>query len=63
MERNLHPLVSLLIGKRCVPIALDSAAQFRSPPPPLFGSDQLAAEVAEVVAMQTNLSTWNKKDW
>ena len=42
------------------PIALDSAAQFRSPPPPLFGSDQLAAEVAEVVAMQTNLTVEQK---
>jgi hypothetical protein len=42
------------------PIALDSAAQFRSPPPPLFGSYQLAAEVAEVVAMQSNLTTEQK---
>ena len=42
------------------PIALDSAAQFRSPPPPFFGSDQLAAEVAEVVAMQSNLSKEQK---
>ncbi len=42
------------------PIALKSADQFRSPPPPLYGSEQLQREVAEVVEMQANLSVEQK---
>lgn len=42
------------------PLFLDSAAQFRSPPPPLYGSKQLEEEVAEVVKLQEEL-TWEDK--
>lgn len=42
------------------PIALDSSSQFRPPPPPAMGSDQLAAEVEEVVALQANLTDYQK---
>ncbi len=38
------------------PITLDSASQFRSPPPPMYGEEQLRKEVAEVVDMQANLT-------
>jgi len=38
------------------PITLDSASQFRSPPPPMYGGEQLRKEVAEVVEMQANLT-------
>jgi hypothetical protein len=38
------------------PITLDSASQFRSPPPPMYGEEQLQKEVAEVVEMQANLT-------
>ena len=38
------------------PITLDSASQFRSPPPPMYGEEQLRKEVAEVVEMQANLT-------
>jgi hypothetical protein len=38
------------------PLLLDSASQFRSPPPPLYGSAQLAEEIAEVVELQANLT-------
>lgn len=38
------------------PITLDSASQFRSPPPPMYGDEQLQKEVAEVVEMQANLT-------
>ena len=42
------------------PIALTSADQFRSPPPPYYGSDQLEQEVQEVVEMQANLTADQK---
>lgn len=42
------------------PFGLDSAAQFRPGPPPMIGSDQLAAEVKEVIDLQANLSNEQK---
>jgi hypothetical protein len=41
---------------RVKPLALDSASQFRSVPPPEIGSPQLIAEIKEVVALQANLT-------
>lgn len=38
------------------PLLLDSASQFRSPPPPLYGTAQLEEEVKEVVELQQNLN-------
>lgn len=38
------------------PVALQTADQFRSPPPPLVGSAQLEKEVREVVALQSQLT-------
>lgn len=37
-------------------LVLDSASQFRSPPPPALGSEQLKNEVKEVVDMQSRLT-------
>jgi hypothetical protein len=45
---------------KVVPLALDSANQFRPLPPPMIGSDQLAEEVKEVVALQANLTNEQK---
>jgi len=42
------------------PVALKSADQFRSGPPPLVGSAQLEAEVKEVVEMQAHLTNEQK---
>jgi hypothetical protein len=42
------------------PVALKSADQFRSPPPPLVGSKQLEAEVKEVVDLQANITNEQK---
>lgn len=42
------------------PFALDSASQFRSPPPPLMGAPQLEREVREVVELQANLTNEQK---
>lgn len=42
------------------PLILDSASQFRSPPPPLYGSEQLKEEVAEVVELQANITPEQK---
>ena len=42
------------------PVALKSADQFRSPPPPAIGSIQLEAEVKEVVELQANLTNEQK---
>lgn len=42
------------------PLLLDSASQFRPPPPPGIGSEQLAKEVKEVIDMQANLTPENK---
>ncbi len=42
------------------PIALKSADQFRSPPPPLVGSKQLEKEVKEVVDLQAGLTNEQK---
>lgn len=42
------------------PLLLDSCSQFRSPPPPLVGSEQLAQEVKEVVDLQATLSPEQK---
>ena len=42
------------------PIALDSASQFRSPPPPKYGSQKLNAEIEEVVALQSKLTAEQK---
>jgi PAP2 superfamily len=41
---------------KVTPLALDSASQFRSIPPPAIGSATLAAEVKEVVELQANLT-------
>jgi PAP2 superfamily len=41
---------------KVTPIALDSASQFRSPPPPKIGSKELIDEVKEVVEFQANLT-------
>ena len=41
---------------KVLPIALDSASQFRSPPPPKIGSKELIDEVKEVVEFQANLT-------
>lgn len=38
------------------PLMLDSPAQFRPGPPPAIGSDQLIAEIKQVVDMQANLT-------
>jgi len=45
---------------KVIPIALDSASQFRSPPPPKIGSKELIEEVEEVVALQSNLTNEQK---
>lgn len=45
---------------KVVPIALDSANQFRPDPPPLVGSNQLQQEVKEVVELQANISNEQK---
>jgi len=42
------------------PIALKSGDQFRPGPPPMIGSEQLKNEVAEVIAMQANLTDHDK---
>jgi hypothetical protein len=45
---------------RVKPLMLDSANQFRCPPPPAIGSLQLKKEVSEVVAMQASLTDEQK---
>lgn len=45
---------------KVVPIALKSGDQFRPGPPPMIGSEQLAAEVKEVVDLQANLTDEQK---
>ncbi|MDA0932034.1 MAG: phosphatase PAP2 family protein [Planctomycetota bacterium] len=45
---------------RVRPFALDSAAQFRPGPPPLVGSEQLAAEVRECIEMNASLDPEQK---
>lgn len=42
------------------PVALQSADQFRSSPPPSIGSEQLEKEVKEVVELQANLTNEQK---
>ncbi|RYG27716.1 MAG: haloperoxidase, partial [Chitinophagaceae bacterium] len=42
------------------PLLLDSANQFRCPPPPAIGSKELEHEVKEVVELQANLSADQK---
>jgi hypothetical protein len=42
------------------PITLDSASEFRPGPPPMVGSEQLEREVAEVIALQANLTDSDK---
>ena len=42
------------------PVALKSADQFRSPPPPKIGSKQLEQEVKEVVDLQAHLTSEQK---
>ncbi|HZV69991.1 MAG TPA: vanadium-dependent haloperoxidase [Saprospiraceae bacterium] len=42
------------------PVALKSADQFRSPPPPEVGSAQMEAEVKQVVDMQANITNDQK---
>ncbi|MEN8665912.1 MAG: vanadium-dependent haloperoxidase [Flavobacteriaceae bacterium] len=46
--------------QKVTPISLDSPDQFRSPPPPYVGSEQLKKEVEEVVALQANMSPEEK---
>lgn len=45
---------------KVTPVSMKSGDQFRPGPPPLVGSDQLKAEVAEVVELQANLSDEQK---
>ena len=45
---------------KVIPIALDSAAQFRPGPPPMVGSKQLEREVKEVIELQANLTDEQK---
>lgn len=42
------------------PFALDSASQFRSPPPPYMGDPKLTAELREVIDLQANLTNEEK---
>lgn len=42
------------------PLFLDSASQFRPPPPPMMGDPKLESEVREVVAMQAGLTNEEK---
>ncbi len=42
------------------PLLFDSGSQFRSPPPPAIGSEQLAKEVKEVVDMQASITNEQK---
>ncbi len=41
-------------------LALDSSSEFRSPPPPKIGSDQLNQELEEVIQLQANLTNEEK---
>jgi PAP2 superfamily len=41
---------------KVTPISLDSSSQFRSVPPPVIGSLQLATEIEQVVNLQANLT-------
>jgi len=41
-------------------LLLDSANEFRSPPPPAIGSEQLKVEVKEVIDLQANLTNEQK---
>jgi hypothetical protein len=45
---------------KVIPIALDSANQFRPKPPPAIGSPELNAEIKEVVDLQANLTNEQK---
>jgi hypothetical protein len=45
---------------RVKPVGLKSSDQFRSVPPPLFGSEKLKIEVDEVIALQANLTDEDK---
>jgi hypothetical protein len=45
---------------RVKPFALDRADQFRPPPPPKFGSDELKKEVAEVIEFNATLTPEQK---
>jgi hypothetical protein len=45
---------------RVKPISLTTGDQFRPPPPPLVGSEQLEKEVKEVVELQANLTPQQK---
>lgn len=42
--------------QKVVPLMLDSASQFRPGPPPAIGSEQLAAEVKDVISIQASLT-------
>jgi len=42
------------------PITLENSSQFRPPPPPYWGSEQLNNEIEEVVELQSNLSIEQK---
>jgi hypothetical protein len=45
---------------RVKPWALDSASQFRPPPPPKYGSEQLKKEVDQVLQLNANLTAEEK---
>ena len=45
---------------KVIPIALDSASQFRPGPPPKIGSKQLDDELKEVIELQANLTNEQK---
>ena len=45
---------------KVVPLMLDSANQYRPGPPPAIGSEQLVAEIKQVVELQANLTNEQK---
>ncbi len=45
---------------KVIPLALDSACQFRPGPPPAMGSKQLATEIKQVIDLQVNLTDEQK---
>ena len=46
--------------QKVTPITLESSDQFRSPPPPEYGSDKLNQQIEEVVGLQAELTTDQK---
>lgn len=57
---SFHPGFLTPHWYRVKPFALDRSDQFRPPPPPTFGSEQLKKEVDEVLAFNAGLSSEQK---